>query len=310
MEWIKKGRIWKPDKKASWRQYYGILPTPLLLDDDRLRIFFATTDSRLVGYITFIDVDANNPSRILYKHPYPVLNPGEKGMFDEHGVNPSSIIRKNGSQFLLYVGYQKQKTVPYTLFTGLACWNKRKQVFERVQRTPVLDRKDDELFFRTAAFALPMRNLWKIWYVSGNSWIHIHTGYYRNRIMPTYTIRSATSNDLVSWQNDSHTVLPDPKGDVFGYGRPWIIKDGATLQMWYSIRYASLGYRFGFAESSNGKDWIRKDKKLHFGVSSSGWDSKMVCYPAIIQTKNSRYLFYNGNRHGRSGFGYAELSQV
>jgi hypothetical protein len=35
----------------------------------------------------------------------------------------------------------------------------------------------------------------------------------------------------------------------------------------------------------------------------------MVCYPFVIDAAGKRYLFYNGNRHGATGFGYAILEQ-
>ena len=41
----------------------------------------------------------------------------------------------------------------------------------------------------------------------------------------------------------------------------------------------------------------------------AGWDSKMICYAAVIDVKGQRLMFYNGNRHGESGFGVAVLEQ-
>lgn len=306
--WVKKGRICKPDTKVWWQQHYAIIPTPHLLPNGHLRIFFASTDSKLIGYITFIDVDADNPSQIIYRHPHPVLGPGEKGMFDEHGVNPCSIVTKDGRMYLLYVGYQRQKTVPYTLFTGLALWNNKKQLFERVQKTPVLDRIDDEVFLRSGACVLPTGKSWKMWYVAGSSWIHLNTPVYRNRLMPTYTIHTATSRDLITWQTDPHPALPYPRGDEFGFGRPWITQDKSCFRMWYSVRYASRGYRLGYAQSANGVTWKRKDHLMNIDVSPSGWDSQMICYPAVIKIKRMTYLFYNGNHNGKTGFGYAILA--
>ena len=172
----------------------------------------------------------------------------------------------------------------------------------------MLDRIDDELFLRSGACVLPDRDSWKIWYVAGSSWIHLNTPAYRNRLMPKYTIQSATSHDLISWKRSPRTALPMPRGDEFGFGRPWVIKDGSMFRMWYSVRYASRGYRLGYAQSTNGDNWVRKDRLMDIDVSSSGWDSQMVCYPAVVKTKRATLLFYNGNHNGKTGFGYATLS--
>jgi hypothetical protein len=31
----------------------------------------------------------------------------------------------------------------------------------------------------------------------------------------------------------------------------------------------------------------------------------MICHLNIITVRGRRYMFYNGNRHGQKGFGYA-----
>ena len=35
----------------------------------------------------------------------------------------------------------------------------------------------------------------------------------------------------------------------------------------------------------------------------------MVCYPVEIETKYGRYMFYDGNGMGKTGFGYAKLKE-
>jgi hypothetical protein len=81
--------------------------------------------------------------------------------------------------------------------------------------------------------------------------------------------------------------------------------------MWYSYRGSenNPNYRIGYAESSNAINWIRKDESAGIDVSLTGWDSEMICYPFILDFQNIRYLFYNGNGYGRTGFGIAILEQ-
>jgi hypothetical protein len=79
--------------------------------------------------------------------------------------------------------------------------------------------------------------------------------------------------------------------------------------MWYSIRSTTHPYRLGYAESTDGLHWIRKDDEVGIHTSSSGWDSEMICFPCVIDVAGQRYLFYNGNQHGKTGFGYAILEQ-
>jgi hypothetical protein len=44
-----------------------------------------------------------------------------------------------------------------------------------------------------------------------------------------------------------------------------------------------------------------------FDVSEEGWDSEMMCYPYVFDHKGERYMLYNGNGYGKSGFGIAKL---
>ena len=54
-------------------------------------------------------------------------------------------------------------------------------------------------------------------------------------------------------------------------------------------------------------EWERDDRSLGLDVDRQGWDSQMMAFPAVVDLAGRRYLFYNGNDHGREGFGCAEL---
>ena len=66
-------------------------------------------------------------------------------------------------------------------------------------------------------------------------------------------------------------------------------------------------YRAGYASSTDGVKWIRDDSKLGIGPSPEGWDSEMLCYPAVIEVNGRQFMFYSGNGMGATGVGYAEL---
>jgi len=84
--------------------------------------------------------------------------------------------------------------------------------------------------------------------------------------------------------------------------------------MWYSYRKlrdyrtdTNAAYRIGYAESSNGMAWERKDDQIVF-EPEGGWDDFMQCYPHVIDLNGERIMFYNGNGFGQAGFGYARLT--
>ena len=86
--------------------------------------------------------------------------------------------------------------------------------------------------------------------------------------------------------------------------------------MWYSFRsitnYRSSrdsSYRIGYAESSDGIKWERKDHLVGIEKSDDGWDSEMIEYCHILDINGKKHMFYNGNGFGKTGFGYAVLEE-
>jgi len=142
-----------------------------------------------------------------------------------------------------------------------------------------------------------------MWYVAGDSWLGID-----GKSVPTYEIRHLASAELTTWGRNGEIVLKlAAGGDEYGFGRPFVLRDGGRYKMWYSIRTVSKGYRLGYAESNDGLVWTRLDDQVGIDISPSGWDSEMICYSCIQPTEHGTYLFYNGNNYGETGFGAARL---
>ena len=96
-------------------------------------------------------------------------------------------------------------------------------------------------------------------------------------------------------------------------GRPCVYKEDGVYKMLYSYRGVrgyrddpTQSYRLGYAESTDGLVWTRRDDEVGIERSESGWDSEMIEYSSLYQHAGRRYLFYNGNGFGKTGFGYAE----
>ena len=79
--------------------------------------------------------------------------------------------------------------------------------------------------------------------------------------------------------------------------------------MWFSYRSGSgEKYRIGYSLSSDGKQWKLALEDAGIDVSPNGWDSEMIEYPFVFDHKGNRYMIYNGNSHGKTGFGLAILA--
>ena len=87
--------------------------------------------------------------------------------------------------------------------------------------------------------------------------------------------------------------------DEYAIARPTVVRDGDRYRMWYCSR--GPAYRLGYAESADGLTWDRRDDEAGLEPSPGGWDSEMICYPAVYEADGRRFLLYNGNGYGATG---------
>ena len=283
----------------------AMLPTPILINKDRLRVFVGFCDKLNVGRVGFVDVDPNDPSKILSISKKPVFDIGNGGAFDDNGVVPISIVRLSDNIiYLYYIGFQLGVKVPYYMFCGLAISKDNGESFERYSKSPILDRVNDEIFARCGCHVKKMDGKFKMWYVGS-----IDSGWVKkgDKSLPLYSMKYIESIDGINWdESKSIKCMNFENSDEHGFGRPYVFKEKGVYKMYYSVRTFSRGYFIGYAESFDGIEWSRMDYQAGISISESGWDSTNISYPHLLKHKDKTYMFYNGNSCGKSGFGYAE----
>jgi len=258
-------------------------------------------DDNNVGRTAYVDLDASDPTRILRKSHEPVLDIGELGTFDDCGANAFSIVTLGEKKFLYYQGWQRTERVPYLIFGGLAIDDGSGKGFAKYSSTPILDRIDSDPFLRGAPYVIKQAGGFRMWYVSCRRWLEDEHGLHYD-----VSIRHAISDDGVCWTADERSCLSPEGPDEYAVGRPSVLFEGGLYRMWYSIRCFSQPYRIGYAESMDGLHWMRRDSAAGIERSSNGWDSEMICYPQVVRVRDRLMMFYNGNQHGATGFGYAQ----
>lgn len=302
MRWRKLGLVYCPAGDRPWARGYAHLPTPYLLDDRTIRVYFAALDEHKFGRVGFVDVQAGDPTRVIRVGDEPALDLGELGTFDDCGAVPSCVTNITGRPALYYIGFQRAERVPYMLFTGLAFGRPGLEHWDRWARTPILDRTDREPFSRSAPCVLHEDGGYRMWYWSCRRWTPTTEGppHYINALM------HARSADGLAWHSDPAPCLEPALPDEYALGRPAVVRDGEVYRMWFSARSHGRAYAIGYAESADGLRWARDDGRAGIARSEAGWDGEMICYPAVIDLNGRRLMFYNGNRHGATGFGVAE----
>src|ERR1700691_2882267 len=132
MHWQKRGLIFSVDGKRSWMTSHAQIPVADLLDNGVLRIYFGTRDPDNRNFTGFVDVDADEPARILRISERPALSPGKLGAFDDSGAMPSCLVTAGGRKFLYYIGWNRGVTVRYYNAIGMAVSDDGGETFTRV----------------------------------------------------------------------------------------------------------------------------------------------------------------------------------
>lgn len=301
MKWIKKGLIYAPASVGDWARSHAMAPSVLALNRDVFRVYIGRFDDDGISRIGYVDVDADNPSRILNVSQKPVLDIGRPGTFDDNGVFPASVSRFGKQICLYYTGFQVGGKIRYTMFGGAAVSGDGER-FRRVSEAPVMDRSDEGLYFRGGPTVMRHGRKYLAWYSAGSEWEKVS-----GKARPTYDIYFQASSDPYSFGSLGRTCLRYQRSTEHGIGRPQVIREGGVYRMFYTRRTRDMKYGIGYAESRDGIRWTRKDSAVNLKRSERGWDSKMVYFPCVIRRGRRWFLFYNGNDFGRTGFGYAEL---
>lgn len=312
MKWVKKGLIFTPDDRFEWnKKGYASVPTVYKITEDRLRIYYTARDGNNRTNISFIEVDAETPEKILYVHNDSVLTHGKMGMYDDCGAMVSHVIKVENEVWMYYIGWNVRNTIAYHNSIGLAISKDDGITFKKFSEGPLFDRNYKEPYFSAAPFVLNENGIWKMWYLSNTAWVE-----YNGKSEPFYHIKYAESDNGIDWKREGKVAIDYKDKNECGIVRSCVMKDGETYKMWYAHRNLQdyredkkNSYRIGYAESSNGIDWIRMDEKAGIDVSESGWDNEMIEYPFVYDHNGKRYMIYNGNTFGKSGFGYAILEE-
>jgi len=305
MKWQKHGLIFKPGN-ADWMKSHAQVPTPLV-SDECVRVYFSSRPAPNLSLTSFVDLDIQNPARILRLNPSPILELGPPGAFDEHGIMPSCAVRNGNEVYLYYSGWSRGASVPYTNSTGLAISRDDGQTFKKVSDGPILAKNIHDPFSATSPVVVKDESEWHMWYCSGTGWLNI-AGKYEH----TYDIKYARSDDGIVWKPFPAPVISQ-RTEYEAITRPYVVKTRDNYQMWFcyrgshSFRDGEDAYRIGYARSNNLQEWHRADNNVGIDVSETGWDSRMIAYPAVVTVNDRTLMFYNGNGFGVEGFGYATL---
>jgi len=302
--WNKVNLIYNVKGEYDWNKSHAQVPVADILTD-RIRIYYATRNVKGQSNVSFIEVDKENPEKILFENPKPLLELGNIGTFDDSGIMPSSIITIGSKKFLYYIGWTTRQTVPFQNAIGLAISEDEGLTFNKISEGPIISVNHIEPYFSGTGYVIQDNGIFKMWYLSCVKWELID-----NRPEPIYNIKYAESSDGINWKQTGAVAI-ELNDDEGGLVSASVIKIDNIYKMWFGKRKkkdyrdnSANSYRIGYAESIDGINWLRKDDMAGIDISNSGWDSEMISYPYVFKNQNNLFILYNGNGFGKTGFGY------
>ena len=204
MSWKKLGLVFNCSGLESWAVRGAMIPTPIVLNEQIIRVFCTFLDNDGVGRTGWVDLDREDLFSVIDISKRPVFDIGLPGTFDENGALTCSVTpnREGGFNFY-YAGFELGTKIRYRLLTGLVKTDDKFRVIKKYQ-APILDRSEEELFFRGGPFCEfdSLLDRFRMWYVGGSEWTVIN-----DKRMPIYIIKYMESYDGIHWPSVGSTCI-------------------------------------------------------------------------------------------------------
>ena len=292
--WCRSGLIFKPKQHNSLATHIG--PSFIKkLKKNILEIYYTHRDKNNISKISKCHFDIQN-NKIISSTIQEVLIEANYGYFDQDGVSYPSLVNYRGKAYMFYVGWIRNngKKVPFQNRIGLCKLAGRGK---RVFKHPVIGLSKYDELNTGSCFVQKINNLYFIYYTSFKE-------YKKKNNTHFYSIKYATSKNLINWKKNKNYCISFKKGE-FAISKPSIIFYKKKYHMWFCSR--GENYKIGYAYSSDGKKWVRKDHEIKIVGERQNWESKAMAYPSVIKCNSTLIMTYNGNKYGKTGLGMMKM---
>ncbi len=301
-KWQKLGLLYCPSEinQHPKLQSHAANPLPILIDGDIFRIFFSGRDAQNRSSVGAVDIDIIK-RKVIQEYSEPFFENGSDSSFYSDGVSIGNCYEIDGKRYMLFMGWQTPQD---------GHW--RGDIGRLIVKPDLSLELESQVPFMSSNIVDPIslsypwveKNAlsgYDMWYGSTITW---DAG---NGEM-LHVINYAKSFDGHNW-NRQQLAIPYELGVAQAFSRPTVARSvKGEYEMWFSYRSGTLNkYRIGYALSRDGEVWDLALNKVGIDVSLHGWDSEMIEYPFVFDHKGQRYMLYNGNGFGKTGFGLAVL---
>jgi len=304
--WRKLGCLYAPAAEGRHEKLltHAANPLPVHIQGNLYRVFYSGRDCQQRSSVGAVDIDIVR-REVIEVHSEPCFLHGAKGSFFADGVSIGNCYEVAGIRYMLFMGWQNPAGGHWRGDIGRLIVGKDLSL-HLADEQPFLASDAIDPISLSYPWVQP-RDLggFDMWYGSTQSW---DAG---NGEM-LHVIQHASSQQGHAWQRHGLAV-PFELGVAQAFSRPTVVPalSGNGLEMWFSYRSgAGETYRIGRARSQDGQGWCLALDQAGIAVSACGWDSEMIEYPYVFDHAGQRYMLYNGNGYGRTGFGLAVWDEL
>lgn len=296
--WKKLGQIYNFKPIDKYLLSHASNPLAVHLKDDIYRVFFSGRCKENKSSVGYVDIDIIT-HKVISTCEQVAFKYGEEDSFYSHGVSIGNMYKVEDKNYIQFMAWQIRDGGHWRGDIGRLFVNNKFDTISLDPKEAFLScDKEDEVSL-SYSWVMYDEDIYKMWYGSTIDWTSA------NGEM-IHVIKYATSKDGEVWEKHG-LAIPYELGVAQAFSRPTVIKDKSGYHMWFSYRSGDgTKYRIGCAYSIDGISWNRKQDS-GIDVSEGGWDSEMICYPFVFDHKGKRYMLYNGNDYGKTGFGLAVL---
>lgn len=300
--WKKLGQLYLPENSGRHAKLvsHAANPIPVHLEGDIFRIFYSGRDEKNRSSIGAVDINIQE-RRVVKEHQHPFFQHGVEGSFYSDGVSCGDCYCVEGKTYMLFMGWQVPIGCHWHGSIGRLILTEN-FTLELEGQSPFMDVDDvDPISLSYPCVSQNFSGGYDMWYGSTITW-EADNG------EMLHVINHAYSPDGHHWRRNGLAV-PFALGIAQAFSKPTVAnnRDG-SWGMWFSYRGgAGDKYRIGYAKSLDGISWKLELENAGISVSEDGWDSEMIEYPFVFEHAGQRYMLYNGNGYGKTGFGIAVL---
>ncbi|MCC6253174.1 MAG: hypothetical protein IT238_12015 [Bacteroidia bacterium] len=298
MKWKKLGQVFRMEEIHPLLKTHASNPLPVCLHGNIYRVFFSGRDDNNKSSVGFVDIDIIT-LKVVNLCNKPVLEYGAENSYFSHGISIGNMYSQKEIQYILFMGWNIRNNEHWRGDVGrIELVGKNTMILN--SQMPYLTVDQEDKVSLSYPWVMFHNGVYKMWYGSTLSWTS------ENGEM-IHVIKYATSTDGENWTKHG-IAIPYEIGIAQAFSKPCVIIDNNNYHMWYSYRSGTgETYRIGYAQSRDGVNWNRKHNEVGITVSENGWDNEMICYPYVFDHEGKRYMLYNGNSYGKTGFGLAVL---